>query len=190
MQAFAKMVLGLKDIEFPEYYSHSVCKGAWLHLFSDDIKYRWAHEKGLKQWWIDELTVDPQALQTNDEGIPLAGPLRDAVIESNIVNASLGTVPTLQVVLCIHAEHGAHAFFPALGMKRGRSGSHEGASVWMDNLSAFDKEKLQRRKWYTTQESRQKMEESGSAGQKLDFEKSFIRANFMVWCQHWAFKLN
>ena len=184
-QEFAAMVLGTRPVEFPGMYNEEVCKGAWAHLFQEDLNFMWAHEKGLNQWWMDELTVDPQALQTDAEGIPLSGELRDAVVESNIVNASLGTVPTLQVVLCIHADKGALAFFPALGMKRGRVGSHEGATVWLDTLSEGDKLKLQQRAWYNKDVGVQKMKENGTAGQKLDFAEAFTKANFMV-CQRAA----
>lgn len=180
VQRFARMVIGLEPVEFNSYYQKDVCAGAWDYLFAGDIRYMWAHENGFNQWWIDELTIDPQKLITDEEGYPLKAELKDVVLESDMVNASIGSVPSTQVILCMHAEHGCMAFFPALGLKRGRQDSQQGVSVWLDNLSAEDQEKIKQRTWYCHPDAVKKMQNNGTPGQKMDFDSEFTKRNFLV----------
>lgn len=180
LQRFANMVLGGEPVEFPEYYRSSICAGAWEHLFAADVKYMWAHQNGFNQWWVDELTIDPSKLVMDEEGYPLKDELKDVVLESDMINASIGSVPSTQVILCMHAVHGTLAFIPALGMKRGRKDAQEGVTLWLDNLTEADQEKLKQRKWYCDLKAVDKMRKKGTPGQQVDFDQGYTLRNFLV----------
>lgn len=105
LQRFAEMVLNLRDVEFAQYYNDPVCREAAAHVLKANFKFRWHHRYGYKQWWLDAVTMDPHKLLEHESGIWLPG-LEQFVVQTDLTNAGLGTVPSVQVYLAVHAVHG------------------------------------------------------------------------------------
>lgn len=105
MQRYAEMVLNMRDVEFNQYYNDPICRDAAAYVLNEGFKFRWHHRYGYQQWHLDGMTVDPKKLLEDESGIWMPG-LEQCVIQSDLTNAGLGTVPSVQVYIAAHCQYG------------------------------------------------------------------------------------
>lgn len=105
MQRYAEMVLNLRDVEFAKYYNDPICRDAVGYVLEASFKFRWHHRYGFEQWWLDAFTVDPHKLLQDESGLWMPG-LEQHVVQTDLKNAGLGTVPSVQVYIAVHSKHG------------------------------------------------------------------------------------
>lgn len=107
VQKCAKQVLGQIPVEWGTTYDNKEIAAAMREVWTHDLVYTWCHDNGYDQWWIDALTIDPSQLVEDEEGIGMPG-MEKLVIENDLVNASVGSVPIMQVPASNHAIVQAH----------------------------------------------------------------------------------
>jgi hypothetical protein len=105
MQAFAKMVLGKTPVDWQQFGNFDMggragdaLRRALAHIWEKDLVYTWCHENGYMQFWIDALTIDPTKLLEDEQGIILPK-MKPMLVQTDLANASLGSVPVMQVWL-------------------------------------------------------------------------------------------
>lgn len=161
VQACARQVLGLEDVNWPAYYhefdcqhcchAHGACTGYGLinneHVCLPPAPARWAHERGYNQWFIDAFKIDPAKLMEEEYGIWERG-VEQPVQEVSVHNASPGSVPTLTAFIAVHAKLGTRIYFPKLACGGGHADSWDDFTWWTTWLTDEEKERIKRRCYY------------------------------------------
>jgi len=190
LQRFATMVLGLEadepiPVDWQGVFDEVTLMAGMQRIWAAQDIFYWKHGNGYRQWWIDALTVDPKVLLEDQDVISKRG-LERMVVECDLANAALGSVPAIQVYIAVHPEHGTKVFFPKNGMKRGKKGALDGADCWTDNITEDQKNFIKSKSmaYYNKPETLKNLEAKRPADRQLEFwEGLFSAKNFLV-CMH------
>ena len=189
MQACAKMLLGQQPIEIPAFYhaADAPCKHAVACLKEPGRPPLYWHPDFFEdQWFIDAFTVDPHELLDDRTGIWPRGVERPPQ-QCNLVNASLGSLPKVQVYIAVHQQFGTLAFYPYHGAKHGGRSEkkdermYEGYVYWTSALSKESKEQIRDRGYYNFQAAMEALKKDGTAAEWREFTGGeFHPRHFMV----------
>lgn len=132
------------------------------------------------KWWIDALTIDPKVLLEDQDVIAQRG-LERMVIECDLANASLGSVPSVMVYIAVHPVYGTKVFFPKHGMKRGKKHARDGADVWIDDITEEQANFIKSKAYYNKPETLRELAAKRSPQRQQKFWKGLFAAkNFLV----------
>lgn len=133
----------------------------------------WNPEHFANQWFIDAFTVDPDELLKDRTGIYPRGRPR-FVQQCDLINASVGSLPKVQVYIAVHQDFGTLVFYPYHGAKHGGrsekkdANMYEGYRYWTSELSDTEKEQIRTSGYYNYSAAIEAIRKKGG-GQWEDF---------------------
>ena len=160
MQDTAKQVLGRAPVTYPDLYSHvglyEPQSRRWEHLVQPTYQGNtWNPDFGQEQWWFDALTVDPDKLLTDIQGIWEHG-TPQPVTSTKLENASIGTLPKILVSIAVHKQFGTHIWFPYHGARHGsldreqEGAMYEGFQYWFSDMDPQELKTIVSKGYYMT----------------------------------------
>lgn len=189
LQDCARQLLGHIPVQYPAYHFEAGAAGLYAaqRTRARELPFYWNPEFFQNQWFIDAFTVDPSDIVMDRKGICVMGEA-PPIMESQLVNVSVGGLPKVMVYIAVHQKHGVHAFFAYHGAKHGGTADkraeadmYAGFDFWYERLSPEEKAHIIERNYYNTPESVAAFKKRSSASAFKAFtDGPFHPKHFMV----------
>lgn len=159
MQRGASMVLGKIPMEFSKtlHEEYGPARRACTEALIFEKEFYWSHANGYDQWFIDALSVDASKVLSGRTILwDCKSGLQPPVHESDVVNASPGSTPVVQVFLLSHAQHGTLAIYPHLSNHGGKKDAWDDFDFWTKWLTQEEHDFIKEQDYYIQPQARDK----------------------------------